>query len=261
MILLPKRFQQWWPALLLCLTAAATAGCTPVTVTPIPTVRFDTEGDPPKPILLVFLPGRGDDGGRFDSEGFVAAVRRAGIQADMMAVEAHMGYYLERNLPEKLYRDVITPARLRGYRQIWLVGISLGGFGALWYDIEHPGDLAGIAILAPYLGDPEVVTEVVRAGGLSAWQPTDGITDDQQKIWKGLKAYENQQKSRGRVYLGYGRQDRFAEANGLLAAVLPPEQVFTIDGGHDWETWKHIWARMLRKLTLNGSDKQRPLLE
>jgi pimeloyl-ACP methyl ester carboxylesterase len=228
---------------------------------PIPIVRFDQEGKPPKPVLLVFLPGRGDNGARFDTEGFVSAARRAGIPADMIAVDAHMGYYLERNLPEKLYRDVITPARLRGYRHIWLVGISMGGLGALWYDIGHPGDLAGIVILAPYLGDPEVVAEVVRAGGMSAWQPADAVPDDQRKIWKGLKVYEDREKSRGRVFLGYGRQDRFAEANGLLAAVLPPEQVFLIDGGHDWETWKDLWARILRRLPLNGGDRQRPLLE
>jgi pimeloyl-ACP methyl ester carboxylesterase len=254
---LPKHFQKWWSALLLCLAGASTAGCIPATMNPIPTVRFDQEGKTEKPVLLVFLPGRGDDGVRFDTEGFVAAVRRAGVQADMMAVDAHMGYYLERKLLTRLKEDVIAPAKQKGYRHIWLVGISLGGFGALWYDIENPGDLAGVVALAPYLGDPEVIGEVMRAGGLSAWNPPqDGVIDDQHKIWRGMKIYVLREKSRKRLFLGYGLQDKFAEADGLLAAVLASEQVFTNDGGHDWETWKSLWARMLQSLPLNGMDGQ-----
>jgi pimeloyl-ACP methyl ester carboxylesterase len=238
-------------ALLPCLFACMMAGCVPAATTPVSTVRFGLEGEPQKPVLLVFLPGRGDNGARFETEGFVAAVRRAGVQADMMAVDAHLGYYQERTLLPRLREDVIAPAKQRGYRQIWLVGISLGGFGALWYDIENPGDLAGVVAVAPYLGGPEVVSEVGRAGGLAAWNPPqEGAIDDQHRIWRGMKTYAEREKSGKRLFLGYGLQDSFAEADGLLAAVLPPDQVFSCSGGHDWRTWRVLWDRVLGNLPL-----------
>jgi pimeloyl-ACP methyl ester carboxylesterase len=227
------------------------AGCVPATTTPIPTVSFNRDNAPRHHVLLVFLPGRHNDPVSYDEEGFVAAVRRAGVQADMMAVDAHLGYYQEYTFLPRLKEDVITPAKQQGYRQVWLVGISLGGFGALWYDIENPGDLAGVVALAPYLGDPEVVGEVRLAGGLAAWNPPqDGVIDDQHKIWRGMKTYTEREKSGKRLFLGYGLQDKFAEADGLLAAVLPPDQVYSIAGGHDWPTWKVLWDRVLRGLPL-----------
>jgi len=169
----------------------------------------------------------------------------------MIGVDAHLGYYVQRVLLPRLKEDVIIPARKEGYRRIWLVGTSLGGFGAVWYDIENPGDLAGIVILAPYLGDREVVEEVAKAGGMKAWCPAPGTEpDDQHKIWRGLKVYEQREKNSGRVYLGYGQKDRFAVADGMLGMVLPPEQVFTADGGHDWATWNTLWRRMLQSLPM-----------
>ena len=105
---------------------------------------------------------------------------------------------------------------------------------------------------SPYLGEPEVIGEVGRAGGLVAWHPAaHGELDDQHKIWRGLKKYERQEKNRQRVYLGYGRDDKFAEADGLLAAVLPPDQVFTCAGGHDWPTWRILWERILPSLPMD----------
>jgi pimeloyl-ACP methyl ester carboxylesterase len=225
--------------------------CTPPTTVPIGTVDFRQPGVKRQQTLLVFLPGIRDKAFVFVDEGFVAALRENGIKADAIGVEAHLGYYLNKQLLLRLKNDVISPARELGYRQIWLVGISLGGLGALWYDIENPGDVAGIVVLSPYLGEPEVVGEVMRAGGLRAWRPgLNGAPDDQHKIWQGLKAYELREKNVQRVYLGYGESDKFATADGLLAAVLPPGQVFTTEGGHYWLTWKTLWQRVLERLPL-----------
>jgi pimeloyl-ACP methyl ester carboxylesterase len=248
-----KHLRLWRPALFFCLAALSASGCVPSAKTPMPTISFDQERSPQHPLLLVFLPGRGDAGASFATEGFVDSVRRAGVQADIMAVDAHLGYYLEHKLLQRLKEDVIVPAKQQGYRQIWLVGISLGGFGALWYDIENPGDLAGVVVLAPYLGEPEIIGEVSRAGGLAAWNPPqDGVIDDQHKIWRGLKTYVQREKSGNRLFLGYGLQDRFAEADGLLAAVLPSDQVYSTAGGHDWPTWRALWDGMLQNLTFAG---------
>jgi pimeloyl-ACP methyl ester carboxylesterase len=225
--------------------------CVPPTTVPIGTVDLRQVAGKRQPLLLVFLPGIRDKASVFEDEGFVAELRASGIKADVVEVDAHLGYYIKKQFLPRLKDDVIDPARKQGYRQIWLVGISLGGFGALWYDIENPGDVTGIVVFSPYLGEQDVIDEVVQAGGLRTWHPALNVAlDDQHKIWQGLQSYESQMKSTQRVYLGYGLNDKFATADGLLAAVLPPGQVLTTEGGHDWPTWKSLWQRMLERLPL-----------
>ncbi|HEX2767999.1 MAG TPA: alpha/beta hydrolase, partial [Geobacteraceae bacterium] len=191
--------------ILLALLAALLASCTPATTVPIGTIDFNEPGAKRQQTLLVFLPGIRDSASVFADKGFVAAVRESGVEADMIGVEAHLDYYLKKQFLPRLKQDVIDPAKRHGYRNIWLVGISLGGFGAIWYDIEHPGDVTGIVALAPFLGEPEVIGEVAAAGGLRAWQPPENIeNDDQRKIWRGLKTYESRKRTLNRLYLGYG---------------------------------------------------------
>jgi hypothetical protein len=47
------------------------------------------------------------------------------------------------------------------------------------------------------------------------------------------------------LYLGYGRDDRFALAYGLLAQTLSPDAVQVVPGGHDWQTWLTLWGQFL----------------
>src|SRR5260221_9870806 len=47
------------------------------------------------------------------------------------------------------------------------------------------------------------------------------------------------------VFLGYGRQDRYARASELLAQRLPAARVSIAEGGHDWPTWIELWHLML----------------
>jgi pimeloyl-ACP methyl ester carboxylesterase len=222
--------------------------CTPPLTVPIKTVDFTPSGGKRRPTLLVFLPGLRDRSAVFADKGFIDAVRASGVEADMIGVDAHLGYYEKKQFLARMKEDVIDPARRQGYRNIWLVGISLGGFGALWYDIENPGDLAGIVALSPYLGEEEVVAEIARAGGLKEWSfPASGELDDQDRIWRGLKRYESRERSLGRVYLGYGLDDKFAVPDGMLAALLPPDQLFTMEGGHRWPVWRALWDLILKR--------------
>ena len=229
------------------LMGALSSSCTPPTTKPIGTVELSHTQDTNQGTLLVFLPGLRDRASVFAGEGFVSAVERSGIKADIIGVEAHIGYYLKKEFPTRLKEDVVVPARQHGYRNIWLVGISLGGFGAIWYDVENPGDVTGIVVLAPYLGEPEVVAEIASAGGLMAWNPpAEAELDDQHRIWRGVKIYERPEKNLGRIYLGYGLADKFALPDSLLARVIPGNQVFTIAGGHDWSTWRSLWDSILK---------------
>jgi pimeloyl-ACP methyl ester carboxylesterase len=244
-------FHHFLKILLLLVQVLMVTGCAQQAKVPMETVYFNQSGERQNDCLVVFLPGRWNTAASFADEGFVSAVRRTGLHVDMMAAEAHMGYYLEHTLPERLREDVIIPAKNRGYEHIWLIGISLGGLGALWYDGKYPGELEGMVLFAPYLGEPETYMEVFRSGGLAKWNPPPLAEDDyQRKIWLSLKSFEACEKNFARIYLGYGLQDKFAVPDGMFAEVLPKEQVFTVEGGHDWPTWRSLWEEILRESVL-----------
>jgi len=201
--------------------------------------------------LIVFLPGRWNRALQYETEQFVQAVYDAGIQADMVAVEAHYGYYARRTVVTRLREDVVAPAQAQGYTQLWLVGVSMGGLGALLYRRDYPDDLTGVVALAPFLGDTEAITEIRAAGGVQQWQTTTMAPDDyQRQLWQWLKAHLAHPEAGARLYLGYGQQDRFAVAHQLLATCLPAAQVFTNPGGHNWQTWRSLWQAFLKQAAL-----------
>jgi pimeloyl-ACP methyl ester carboxylesterase len=205
--------------------------------------------------LVIFLPGRWDSAAHYEQEQFIEAVRQAGLAVDMVAVEAHYGYYTRHTVVERLKADVVAPAQAKGYEQLWLVGISLGGFGALLYAKAYPDDVTGLVVLAPFLGEAEVIQEVASAGGVRQWMPTAlAAPDRQRQLWQWLKSYTALQEEVPRLYLGYGQSDRFASAHALLAAALPPAQVLIIPGGHAWSTWRLLWYAFL---TTSGFPRPR----
>ena len=53
--------------------------------------------------------------------------------------------------------------------------------------------------------------------------------------------------------IGYGRGDRFAEGQELLASAVPSAHRFVIDGAHDWPTWKALWRAFLRRQQRAGT--------
>jgi pimeloyl-ACP methyl ester carboxylesterase len=234
--------------LLVTLTGCARLRSTPV---PIRTVSYPGTGQPR--ILVVLLPGRYDSPEDFGRYSFPEIAARAGVRADMVAVDAHLGYYYKRTIVDRLREDVIAPARKR-YDRIWLAGISLGGTGSLLYAAEHPEDVEGIVLLAPFLGDDKVIDEVASAGGLQSWKAPEPLAADdfQRRLWVWLQG-ATRPSERIPIYLGWGRNDSFARANGLLAKDLPPERVFTAEGGHDWKAWKALWTDFVRTGALSRS--------
>ena len=209
-------------------------------------------------ILLVMLPGVRDRPEDFIQQGFVRALRERGLPVDVAAVDAHMDYYLERKVIDRLHTDVLAPAREK-YQRIWLLGISLGGMGSLLYAREHPGRIEGIILLAPYLGTRGTIADVTRDGGLARWRPGSiGEEDDERRLLAWLKEYRADDPSLPAIYLGYGTSDRFAPASALLAAQLPGGHVVTAEGGHDWPTWSTLWRDILDLQPFQMSPRVEP---
>ena len=218
-------------------------------ITPLAVQHFDC-GEEPASELMIFLPGVGDVLEDFERNRFMAAVCASKRPADMVVVDVHAGYYLHANVLERLHEDVIAPARASGHRSIWLVGISLGGFGALLYAMENTKDVQGLMLLAPYLGERALIAEIAAAGALRSWQPDEVATGDHtRRLWSWIKrVYATSHDGPApRVYLGYGNRDSFARGNALLAEHLPADRVFVIPGGHDWKTWRELWRAMLAR--------------
>jgi pimeloyl-ACP methyl ester carboxylesterase len=191
------------------------------------------------------------------ANGFVAALRERALPISVVIPDAHPGYYLDRDLVDRLRAEIVAPEATRSYRDIWLMGISLGGFGALMYARAHGPAVKGVVVLAPYLGVPGTLHEVARAGGLRKWQPDENtVNEDERGVLEWLKRY-GADDSIPAIYLGYGKQDRFAAASELLRECLPPHHVTALAGAHDWATWRALWTALLdRGLFVHSDDAQ-----
>jgi pimeloyl-ACP methyl ester carboxylesterase len=201
------------------------------------------------PVLLVLLPGAHMSPAEMQREGMVQAVRQQGIAADVLIAGAGLAYIYDRSMFDRLHADVIEPYGARGYKRIWLAGISLGGFVAMGYAAQRPGRIEGILALAPYLGRRDLLLALQRAGSAQAWAAASAPRGDEPEddLWRWLA-----QRPAGmpELHLGYGREDRFEPAHRLMAGLLPPERVRVVPGGHDWPPWRQLWAQWLARSPL-----------
>jgi pimeloyl-ACP methyl ester carboxylesterase len=233
---------------------AVLSSCVPPAKVPLDTITYPQAEGSLQECLVIFLPGRGGRAAEFEREGFIERVRQSGLKADVVAAELHIGYYVNWTAVERLRHDVIAPARALGYRQVWLVGISMGGLGALEYAIKYPDDVTGIVLLSPYLGDDGIINEIIQAGDLKDWEPGPiAELDYQRHLWAWIRDFKIQGLSRPVIYLGYGSDDRFIEADHLLALVIGPHRTMTVPGGHTWTTWKVLWNSLTGRISCSGN--------
>jgi len=240
-----------------CVVAALLlSGCAlwrPATV-PLRTVAAPARCERPVDTLLVLLPGSYSLPEDFVREGFVKTVRERHLRADIVMVDAHVGYYQNRSVVVRLADDVIQPARAKGYRHVWLAGISIGGVGAMLYADAHPDDVDGVVLLAPYLGTQLTAKEVRVAGGLARWPAPlpAGDANVDPILWRWLQRQTTSAPGAKALplFLGYGLDDRFAYNHAVLAEAMPPSHVFTVPGGHDWPAWRPLWERVVGALPI-----------
>lgn len=211
--------------------------------------------------LVVLLPGHGDTPQDFVEHGFVAALRRAKVPVDVLAVAAHSGYYFKGSVAERLHADVLAPARAAGYRQIWLVGISMGGFGALWTAQLHPEDVSGLVLLAPFTGRPRIVRPIAEVG-VRRWQPRPEPGTWDYELWRWLQRLGRpetavREPAMPPIFLAHG-QDDAPPGTLMLAELLPPERVLVIPGDHDWDTWIPLWEQLLTRVPWTGAATPHP---
>ncbi len=193
---------------------------------------------------VVFLPGVYDEPEEFARRGFVERLRRVAPSADVRCADAHIGYFDDGSLVARLHADVVAEGLARGVEATWLVGISLGGLAAMLYAERH-AQVAGIVALAPYVGTRDTLAEVRAAGGLANWRAdaSRGL-DWERRLLAWLQGFARGEP-RPPMWLGYGRDDRFADSLDMLAADLPRVGRIVRDGGHAWDTWTRLWDELL----------------
>lgn len=230
-------------------------GClhVPDPVVPMPLIRPSGNVEPPQhPTAIVFLPGIRDRGQTFVKEDFFEV---ATVAADLYAADAHFGYYRDRVTVDRLHQDILLPLKRRGYEQIWLAGISLGGFGAVLTASEYPEVISGLVLLSPYMGDRKLAAEVEAAGGLSEWQPGElGPEDHEQRalLWLRQQSADPDGVER---FIGFGDEDSFAPLLQELRPLFAADRFLVIEGGHDWPTWRRLWAQIAQqRFALAGSS-------
>lgn len=214
--------------------------------TPMEAVRFSSHGAARARGVVVLLPGFGDRPAAFEDHGFVAALRREAPAYDVIAADAHFGYYRARTLIERLDRDVVGPLRAQGYREIWLAGVSMGGHGAVAYARTHPERVAGLLLFAPYMGPRDVVEEVERAGGLCSYR-APAYVNDERGFARANYGYLRKlacEPSPVAIWLAVGESDGLFPADRTLGRALAPQRFLTLPGGHGWKVWTPALARI-----------------
>ena len=209
----------------------------------LPSVRYS--GMTGKRSLVVLLPTMGGKGSHYETEGFLDEVWERGFEASIEVVDVKPSLYLGSRIVELLKTEVIEPAKAEGFKEIYLVGISLGGHGVLLYATKCPEDVDGVIVLAPFISGDTASGAIDEAGGLADWEDCPFLAWTHAcNLWQSLKVYVSNPRNRKKIVLGFGTEDIFVEQCRILAEVLPPEQVFTAPGGHDWPTWKKLFIKV-----------------
>ncbi|WEN14016.1 alpha/beta hydrolase-fold protein [Rhodanobacter sp. AS-Z3] len=237
------------PMLLTCLLLLSGCVAGGDVTKPVPTTFIAA----PQPAhrLVVILPGRGDSLQGLTDTGIAEIIQQSWPDADVLLTGLTMPFYRQGRAAQRLHDEVIEPAQRPAYRQIWLAGISLGGLGALLYDIAYPDQIDGLMLLSPYLGDDAIHQQIRQAGGLAAWQagPAQPIGPDtfQHELWRSLQHWSQRPQRARSTWLAYGADEPFRQPIELMSPLLPADHVLMLPGKHNWKLWKPAMRELLQR--------------
>jgi pimeloyl-ACP methyl ester carboxylesterase len=203
---------------------------------PLRLLEFEPQGREARELVLL-LPGRLSPPEEFVQFGLVDLVRRERPSARIVAPDLHLGYYM------------------RGLADVTILGISMGGLGALTYSLRYPAEVDEMLLLSPFVGEKELLAEIEQAGGLEKWESAvetpRSKAEALQKMWIEMK---RQWLARGGppfpLSLAVGKEDKLLSSNRFFArSILRPDQLIETEGGHDWDCWRRGAALLLPRST------------
>jgi S-formylglutathione hydrolase FrmB len=209
----------------------------------------DALEDAKKPPLLVFLHGRGGEGGSEASNAFYAALDSLGSRAPVVAMPdgGDHSYWHDRaggRWGRYVVREVI-PAVTRRFgtdpRRVAIGGISMGGFGA--YDLArlHRGRFCAVGGHSPALW---------RSGGETAPGAFDDAADFSRHDLVGTARAAPETFAGTPLWIDSGDADPFRPGVDAFTAALKAGGVrvsaHTWPGGHDGDYWSEHWPDYAR---------------
>jgi len=182
---------------------------------------------------------------RFEEEDFFNNIKNYAPGFDVMTVDADIAYYMQGSLISELHQHVFPAAKQQGYRNIVLGGISLGGYGSIWFNHEHAQEIKGLLLIAPYLGEPEIISEINTYSSVSHWRKHHSLAPDDfsSRVWYWID--DDIDLKRNNTLLAIGEKDKMLPAARILAKYLPTEQIVIGSGGHNWYGWRKLWHGLL----------------
>ena len=229
------------------IVTAGVSGCSIIFAveTPVPALHYPApDGSTSK--MVVFLPGFAEGPEQFENNDFIRLLQERYPSVSAVAMDTHLGYYKKGMLADRVIGETIEPAIAEGYDTIVVVGLSMGGYGALWTSDSIPGDVDGIVLMAPYLGDIDAPKGVKEHGGMREWVASfsDELDFDEIPwIWADGLIYGD--RGNPQIVLAYGDADRLKPNASVLEKHLPREHVFTNDGPHKWTAWTPLWSDIM----------------
>jgi pimeloyl-ACP methyl ester carboxylesterase len=216
---------------------------------PMPFVAHGNLGPQRARGAIVLLPGFGDAPKDFEEHGFVRILQTRAPGYDIVAADAHYAYYRKASVITQLHAHVIGPLVARGYREIWLAGVSMGGHGAVAYARLHPENIVGLILLAPHLGPGDTVDKVTSAGGICAYAapvpPTAGRAGFAESNFAWLKTVMCRKPPGLQLWLGVGDKD--TGSIRLLADLVDRSHFVVLPGGHGWDVWTPALERLAQR--------------
>ena len=216
--------------------------------------------DEPPQMVLYLLHGHGGSGHEWIEQGDVPALLDRLIAEDrmppVMAVmpDAGTSWYvdsargaMESAVMEDLLPTVESEMGVRLQRdERAMMGVSMGGYGALRLAMRYPERFGAAALLAPacYVPVPPEDSGARSAGvfGGAGFNPVIWMRHNYPAYWESFVAKGLSLP----FFIGAGDDDHYqAEAQATLLyerlqRASLPAQLRIVDGGHDWPTWKDM---------------------
>jgi S-formylglutathione hydrolase FrmB len=226
----------------------------------------------PKDLPVVYLL-HGGDGNFRDWTNYSDVARFAEEGVALVMPEGDDSYYTNSaTRPEDRYEDYIVHdliaevesrfpvARDRNHRAV--VGISMGGFGAVKFALSHPDLFFFAGALSPALDVPSRPFSIKRWG---QWRHHRSIFGP----WNGTTQRENDPLVLARsadpartpyLFLACGQQEGLLPSNRQFAAILERRhfryEFHIVTGGHNWNQWNAQVPACFRALIQRLGEKK-----
>ena len=177
---------------------------------------------------------------------FFLLAREHGIKADLVAASVHVAHFLKGKVTERIDKDIFQLIDKEQYKNIWVVGLSLGGLNSLLVLKKYDKKLCGAITLAPYLLNKKLTDEFEKEDNSKGWMPSLGAYNDitEERI-ENVLVWLRTKADRSKIYIGYGDKDVYGSGQEKLASLLINKNSIVVKGKHNWETGKRIWKQQL----------------